>query len=314
MNAAKIVFAGTPNFAVASLRALVVGGSIPVAVLTQPDRPAGRGKKIKASPVKTYSMEKNIPVLQPKKLKDSQVIAAIAAMKPDIMVVAAYGLIIPEVLLDIPRHGCVNVHASLLPRWRGAAPIQRAMLAGDVTTGISLMQMVAGLDVGPIYAQASLEIDPTESAGELHDRLAQLGGEFLKENLSDILLEKLDPIKQDEKQASYAKKIFRDDARIDWSAPVQKIQRQIRAFNPTPGAWFDLTGEAIKCWKAEIDSDSDSDSEQVPGSVVQVVKEGVDIKCGEGVLRLLEVQRPGRRRVSGAELGSQINLVGVQFS
>ena len=170
MNAAKIVFAGTPNFAVASLRALVVGGSIPVAVLTQPDRPAGRGKKIKASPVKTYSMEKNIPVLQPKKLKDSQVIAAIAAMKPDIMVVGAYGLIIPEVLLDIPRHGCVNVHASLLPRWRGAAPIQRAMLAGDVTTGISLMQMVAGLDVGPIYAQASLEIDPTESAGELHDR------------------------------------------------------------------------------------------------------------------------------------------------
>ncbi len=310
MNAAKIVFAGTPNFALASLRALVAAGSIPVAVLTQPDRPAGRGKKIKLSAVKTYSMEKNIPVLQPNRLKNSQFIATIAAMQPDIMVVSAYGLIIPKVLLDLPRHGCVNVHASLLPRWRGAAPIQRAMLAGDVETGISLMKMEAALDAGPIYAQASLEIDPRESAGELHDRLAQLGGELLKENLSDILLEKLHPSKQDEKQASYAKKIFKDDARIDWSSSVQKIQRQIRAFNPTPGAWFDLTGEAIKCWKAEIAPDA----EQLPGSVVQVVKEGVDIKCGEGVLRLLEVQRPGRRRVSGAEFGSQINLVGAQFS
>ena len=309
MNAAKILFAGTPKFALASLRALVAAGSTPMAVLTQPDRPAGRGKKIRSSVVKAYSVDKNIPVLQPVNLQDSASVAEITAIEPDIMVVAAYGLIIPQAMLDLPAHGCVNVHASLLPRWRGAAPIQRAILAGDVETGISLMKMEAGLDTGPIYAQASLDIGPNESAGELNDRLAHLGGELLSQKLPDILLKKLAPVEQDEKQSIYAQKIFRDDARINWDVSAEEIQRQIRAFNPIPGAWFDLAGEPIKCWKAEVLPDFAS----APGVVVQVGKGGIEVKCGKGVLRLLEVQRPGRRRVSGTDFGSQINLVGVRF-
>jgi methionyl-tRNA formyltransferase len=309
MSAAKIIFAGTPDFARASLSALVDAGYSPVAVLTQPDRPAGRGKKVTASAVKVYALEQDIPVWQPASLRDQQVVDDIAELKPDLMIVAAYGLILPQAVLDIPRMGCINVHASLLPRWRGAAPIQQAILNGDKETGICLMQMEAGLDTGPVYASASIDIGTDETAGELHDRLAILGGELLVDTLPAVLQGALEPVVQDDEAASYAAKIRKHDAVIDWSAPADEIHRKIRAYNPVPGAAFDFGGERIKCWKADVLDDVEG-----PGGVVlQAGKEGIDVTCGRGALRLLEVQRPGRRRISAAEFAAQTSLSGKRL-
>ena len=233
----RLVFAGTPDFALASLRALVDAGHVPVAVVTQPDRPAGRGKKLTASPVKRYALEQGIAVQQPATLRDEQAVADLVALQPDLLVVAAYGLILPQNVLDIPTHGCVNVHASALPRWRGAAPIQAAILAGDTTTGISLMAMTAGLDCGPVFHIAEVTIGADETAGELHDRLAALGGETLVANLGRILAGELPATEQDEALATYAPKIAKDDARIDWSLPADEVARRVRAYNPFPGAF-----------------------------------------------------------------------------
>jgi methionyl-tRNA formyltransferase len=282
----------------------------PVAVLTQPDRPAGRGKKVTASAVKVYALEQDIPVWQPASLRDQQVVDDIAELKPDLMIVAAYGLILPQAVLDIPRMGCINVHASLLPRWRGAAPIQQAILNGDKETGICLMQMEAGLDTGPVYASASIDIGTDETAGELHDRLAiLLGGELLVDTLPAVLQGALEPVVQDDEAASYAAKIRKHDAVIDWSAPADEIHRKIRAYNPVPGAAFDFGGERIKCWKADVLDDVEG-----PGGVVlQAGKEGIDVTCGRGALRLLEVQRPGRRRISAAEFAAQTSLSGKRL-
>ena len=309
MSAAKIIFAGTPDFARASLSALVDAGYSPVAVLTQPDRPAGRGKKVTASAVKVYALEQDIPVWQPASLRDQQVVDDIAELKPDLMIVAAYGLILPQAVLDIPRMGCINVHASLLPRWRGAAPIQQAILNGDKETGICLMQMEAGLDTGPVYASASIDIGTDETAGELHDRLAILGGELLVDTLPAVLQGALEPVVQDDEAASYAAKIRKHDAVIDWSAPADEIHRKIRAYNPVPGAAFDFGGERIKCWKADVLDDVEG-----PGGVVlQAGKERIDVTFGRGALRLLEVQRPGRRRISAAEFAAQTSLSGKRL-
>jgi methionyl-tRNA formyltransferase len=309
MSAAKIIFAGTPDFARASLSALVDAGYSPVAVLTQPDRPAGRGKKVTASAVKVYALEQDIPVWQPASLRDQQVVDDIAELKPDLMIVAAYGLILPQAVLDIPRMGCINVHASLLPRWRGAAPIQQAILNGDKETGICLMQMEAGLDTGPVYASASIDIGTDETAGELHDRLAILGGELLVDTLPAVLQGALEPVVQDDEAASYAAKIRKHDAVIDWSAPADEIHRKIRAYNPVPGAAFDFGGERIKCWKADVLDDVEG-----PGGVVlQAGKDGIDVTCGRGALRILEVQRPGRRRISAAEFAAQTSLSGKRL-
>ncbi len=309
MTAAKILFAGTPDFALQSLQTLHQAGHVPVAVLTQPDRPAGRGKKMTESPVKEFAREHDIPVWQPETLKDADVVAQITGAEPDLMIVAAYGLLLPQAVLDIPLRGCVNVHASLLPRWRGASPIQAAILEGDAATGVTLMQMESGLDSGPILASASVEIGAAETAGELHDRLAVLGGEFLVRNIDEILAGKLEAVPQDDALATYAGKIRKEDAAIDWSLGAQKIARMIRAYEPVPGASFNLDGESIKCWKAAAIEAVEGPA----GTIVTAGKDGVVITCGEGALRLVEVQRPGRRRITAAEFASQKNLRGKRL-
>ncbi len=304
-----MLFAGTPDFALASLRALVNAGFDPAAVLTQPDRPAGRGKKLTASPVKNFALEEKIPLWQPETLKDPDIVSKIASMQPDVIIVAAYGLILPQAILDIPRYGCLNVHASILPRWRGAAPIQQAILAGDSETGISLMQMEAGLDSGPVFATGVTPIGAGETAGELHDRLALLGGELLVEKLPEILAGDLASVPQDDSVVTYAGKIKTADAAIHWSDSAQNILRKIRAYNPVPGAYFDLEGARIKCWKAEL-----RDATEGPaGSIMAAGKKGIDVACGEGGLRLKEIQRPGGRRISAAEFAAQTGLPGKQL-
>lgn len=299
----RIVFAGTPDFALASLRALVEAGRTPVAVMTQPDRPAGRGKKLKASPVKRYALEQGIPVHQPPSLRDDAAVAEFAALEPDILIVAAYGLILPQVVLDIPTHGCLNVHASALPRWRGAAPIQSAILAGDATTGISLMAMTAGLDCGPVFDTAEIDIGPAETAAELHDRLAALGGSLLVTRLDGILAGTMEPVKQDESLATYAPKIRTQDAEIDWSLPADELARRVRAYNPSPGAFFFADSHRIKVWRATL-----ADGDARPGTVLRYDREAIVVACGLGALQLDELQMPGRRRATAQEFASQLDL------
>ena len=310
MTAAKLLFAGTPDFALQSLQALHKAAFVPAAVLTQPDRPAGRGKKLTESPVKQFAREHDILVWQPETLKDADIVQQIAELKPDLVVVAAYGLLLPKAVLEIPKRGCVNVHASLLPRWRGAAPIQAAIIEGDSQTGISLMQMETGLDSGSILASATIDIGAGETAGELYDRLAALGGDLLVQNVGAILEGKLEAIPQESALITYAGKIRKQDAAIDWSLTAEQISRMIRAYDPVPGASFDLGGEIIKCWKAELVEAVEGPA----GTIVAAGKEGVVITCGEGALRLTEVQCPGKRRITAAEFAGQKNLQGKRLN
>ena len=309
MKAANIIFAGTPEFALASLQALHNSQFSPSVVLTQPDRPAGRGKKLTASPVKQFAVDNGIEVWQPASLKDADVVERVANLQPALMIVAAYGLLLPQAILDIPKHGCLNVHASLLPRWRGAAPIQQAILHGDEETGISLMQMEAGLDTGPVYTSESLQIGAEESAGELHDRLAILGGELLHRNLQKIVSGELDAEPQDDSIATYAGKIRKRDASIKWLEPAEKIARKIRAYNPVPGANFECGKEIVKCFRAHpIDGD-----DAPIGTVVSSGKAGIDVACGDGVLRMTQLQRPGKNRISAHEFAAQVNPLGKRL-
>jgi len=306
MTRPRVIFAGTPEFALRSLEALVASGNVPVAVLTQPDRPAGRGKRLTPSPVKRYAVGRGIPVLQPATLRDESIAAELAALEPDVLIVAAYGLILPQRVLDIPAHGCVNVHASALPRWRGAAPIQAAILAGDMTTGVSLMAMTAGLDCGPVYAVETVEIGPDETAGDLHDRLARIGGDLLAARLDEILEGRLEASPQEDDLATYAPKIDKQDARVDWSADAAELVRRVRAYNPFPGAFFFCDDLRIKCWHAR----SVDGPVAAPGVVTQCDRSGVIVACGTGSLSLLELQLPGKRRVSAAEFADQLDLAG----
>jgi methionyl-tRNA formyltransferase len=305
MKAPRIIFAGTPEFALASLQALVAAGHEPCAVLTQPDRPAGRGKQLTASPVKSFAVERNIPVLQPATLRDEEQVEALADLKPDIMIVAAYGLILPQAVLDIPRAGCLNVHASLLPRWRGAAPIQAAILAGDEQTGVCLMQMEAGLDTGPVFACKAMEIGEREDAGALHDRLAAAGGALLVKHLDAILDGDLEAQAQDDNGATYAPKIRPADARLDWEQDATELERRVRAYNPVPGAWFMAGEERTKCWEA-----SRIDGSAAPGTVLAAGPDGIAVACGTAALQLEQLQRPGKRRVTAAEYAAQVDLAG----
>ncbi len=306
MTSPRIIFAGTPEFALASLRALLESRVVPVAVLTQPDRPAGRGKQLKASPVKEFALQHGIDVLQPESLRGDDIVAELTALQADIMIVAAYGLLLPQAVLDIPKAGCLNVHASLLPRWRGAAPIQAAILGADEETGVCLMSMTAGLDCGPVFISETLQIGVDENAGELHDRLAAAGGKLLVEHLADIIDRRISAAEQNEAAATYARKIKTSDASIDWQRPASELARLVRAYNPVPGAYFMLDSERIKCWQAE-ETDAEESS---AGTVMAAGPDGVVVACGQGALRLIELQRPGKRPVSAAQFVSNIDIVG----
>ena len=303
----NLVFAGTPGFALPSLRALVQMGMPPVFVLTQPDRPAGRGRNLAEGPVKRYAIEHDLPVRQPQGLKDPALTSELRELQPAAIIVAAYGLLFPPELLDLPERGCVNIHASLLPRWRGAAPVQAAILHGDAETGISLMRMAKGLDTGPVFARQALAIGTEESAGSLHDRLAELGGELLTRFLPQILDGSVDAVPQDESRATYAGKIDRAAARLDWRLAATDVERRVRAYNPRPGAWFVLDEAIVKCWRAQVLPGSPDTSRHVarPGTVLAAGREGIDVACGEGVIRLLELQRAGRGRVTAFEFADR---------
>ena len=276
-----------------------------MAVYTQPDRPAGRGRRVTASPVKRFAEERGIAVLQPKSLRDDAAAAELEALRPDVLIVAAYGLILPQNVLDIPVHGCLNVHASVLPRWRGAAPIQAAILADDKTTGVSLMRMTAGLDCGPVFSESVVAIGDNESAGELHDRLAVLGGELLVTELPKILAGDLAPVVQDESLATYAAKIQKQDAEIDWTLPADELQRHIRAYDPVPGAFFIAGNQVrVKVWRASLVRDISAE----PGSFVQYDGAGILVACGRDALQLELLQLPGKRRAPAHEFVAQIDL------
>jgi len=307
MTKPNIIFAGTPEFAVASLKALVEAGKPPCAVLTQPDRPAGRGKRLMESPVKTFALRQGIEVLQPTTLRDDETVAQLTSLQPDIVIVAAYGLILPQNVLDIPHAGCLNVHASLLPRWRGAAPIQAAILAGDEQTGVCLMSMQAGLDCGPVYASESVSISEHETAGELHDRLASSGAALLIQHLDDIVAARLTAMPQEEALASYAAKIKSADAAIDWQQSAAVLERMVRAYNPVPGAWFMLEDKRIKCWRAKRAAGADAPA----GTIVAAGQNGILVACGDGALCIESLQRPGKRAVTAGEFSSNTDLVGL---
>ena len=288
----RLIFAGTPEFAALALKALIdAGHDIPL-VLTQPDRPAGRGMKLKMSPVKEVALAHGIDVAQPENLKTEAARQPILDAEAEIMIVAAYGLILPQVVLDMPRLGCINIHASLLPRWRGAAPIQRAIEAGDLKTGITLMQMDKGLDTGAMLTRSALPIRPDDTTGSLHDRLAELGAAEIVKLLPNLVSGKILATPQDDVLACYAAKINKDEARLDWLRPASELARRIRAFNPFPGAWGILEGNPLKIWQARA-----VPGKGTPGSILALTDSELLIACGEGALAVSEVQQAGAKRL-----------------
>ncbi len=296
----KLVFAGTPEFAVPSLRAALAGGNV-LAVLTQPDRPAGRGRQPTPSPVKQAALEANLPVLQPETLRTHEAQAMLAELQPDLLIVVAYGLILPQAVLDIPRFGAWNVHASLLPRWRGAAPIQRAIEAGDDATGVCLMQMRKGLDTGPVLLRRETAIGADETAGQLHDRLSILGAQALAEGLHLLGENRLpQAAEQDDAQAVYAHKLDKAEARLNWDAPAIELARRVRAFSPWPVAEAELAGERLRIHAAQAIPGNDVSGNATPGEIIAAGRDGIDVACGEGALRLIQVQRDGGKVVDAA--------------
>jgi len=297
MPSLRIIFAGTPDFAASALISLINSEHEVIAVYTQPDRPAGRGRKLRASPVKEVALKSDIPVLQPNNLKESDTQDVLREFNADVMVVAAYGLILPQVVLDIPRLGCLNIHASLLPRWRGAAPIQRAIAAGDKESGITIMQMNAGLDTGDILHLTSCPITDKDSGGDLHDRLAEIGAKAIIKTLNELESDNLNPTKQDDSLATYAHKLDKKEAIINWQSSAKDIERLIRAFNPWPVAFTYLNDKTLRIWQAQsIAENSDLDV----GTVINCDKKGIDISCGEGTLRILKLQPSGSKAMDVA--------------
>lgn len=295
----KVIFAGTPDFAVPTLEALLQADVDLVAVFTQPDRPAGRGRKLQASPVKTAALAHGIPTHQPSSLQsDPAALDTLKGLAPDLLVVVAYGLLLPPSVLAIPGRGCVNVHASLLPRWRGAAPIQRAIMAGDRTTGVTIMGMEEGLDTGPMYLTKILTIDAADTGGTLHDRLAPLGAQALIESLPGILNGSSAPQPQDDTGATYAAKLTKEAARIDWSRSAIEIDRLVRAFDPWPVALTLLGSQPLRIWSTRP---IDGEAGARPGSVLACHREGIDIATGDGILRITRLQSAGKRVMSTAD-------------
>ena len=299
MNKLKLIFAGTPDFAARHLAALLSSGHEVVAVYTQPDKPAGRGQKLTASPVKELALAHDLPVYQPASLRNEAAQAELAALGADLMVVVAYGLILPKAVLDTPRLGCINVHGSLLPRWRGAAPIQRSIWAGDAETGVTIMQMDVGLDTGAMIRKVSCTIASDETSASLYDKLAELGPQALVDTLDAMAAGDTTAEAQDDALANYAQKLSKEEARIDWSMEAVAIERCIRAFNPWPISWFEVADQTIKVWQAEV---IDSDHGQPVGTLLKADKQGIDVATGKGVLRLLTLQPPGKKAMSVPDL------------
>ena len=291
----KIIFAGTPEFAAVALKALIEAGHEIVLTLTQPDRPSGRGMKLTPSPVKVMAEQHGIPVWQPERLRTPEQQAPVAAAQADVMVVVAYGLILPQAVLDLPKLGCLNIHASLLPRWRGAAPIQRAILAGDAETRVTIMQMDAGLDTGDMLSVHAIPIAPDDNAASLHDKLADQGAQAIVATLTDLPALQARRQKQSETGISYAEKLKKEEAAIDWNLPAAQLDRMIRAFNPFPSAQTTLQGAALKLWRASV-----TDNGGAPGEILSADKTGIVVACGDGALRITELQKAGGKRMDAA--------------
>ncbi|UTW44520.1 methionyl-tRNA formyltransferase [bacterium SCSIO 12696] len=308
----RIVFAGTPDFAAHHLKILLEDASHDlVAVYTQPDRPKGRGKQLAASPVKELALAHQLPVLQPQHLKSPDHQQQLAAMNADIMVVVAYGLLLPKAILETPRLGCINVHASLLPRWRGAAPIQRAIEAGDAETGVTIMQMDAGLDTGDMLVKAEVPITSEDTAASLHDKLADAGGPSLLKALQDLADGAAQPEAQQDKLANYAAKLSKAEALIDWHQSAEQIHRQVRAFNPFPVACADIGGQRVRLWQGQVAQASGE-----PGQIVSADSQGILVACGGGGLRITELQLPGKTRLPAGDVlrgNSELFAAGSRF-
>ncbi len=306
-NPLRIVFAGTPDFSVPPLQALLNSEHKVVAVYTQPDRPSGRGRKLLPGPVKSLAVEAGAPLYQPASLKPAEEVEALRALAPDLMVVVAYGLLLPETVLGIPRLGCVNIHASLLPRWRGAAPIQRAIQAGDAESGVSIMRMDKGLDTGPVYLTKRIALAADETGGSLHDKLSVLGAEALMEALPGIADGSLQPAPQDDAHATYAAKLEKKEAQIDWNLPATDIERQVRAFNPWPVAYTRYENANLRIWDAHAIDGVTAE----PGTVMSATREGVDVSTGNGLLRITRLQMPGKRAMDAQDFINSQNIQGM---
>ncbi len=304
----RLVFAGTPDFAVAALDALHAAGHQIVGVYTQPDRPSGRGQKLSPSPVALRAAELGLPLFKREKLR-GEAVDELRALTPDVMVVVAYGLLLPQAVLDIPSHGCLNIHASLLPRWRGAAPIQRAIEAGDTQTGVTIMRMDAGLDTGPMLLEQAIAITADTTAASLHDQLQALGSRLIVEAVAGLERGELQERAQPVDGATYARKLSKEEARIDWSRPAEEIARRIRAFNPVPVAWSELNGERLRLWLAQAEAGSGE-----PGTIVAADAQGIAVAAGEGIVRLQQLQWPGGKAMDAAIAARGRKLEGERFT
>jgi methionyl-tRNA formyltransferase len=309
----RVAFAGTPEFAVPALRALAGSSHVLVGVLSQPDRPAGRGRELKQSPVKQAALELGLPVAQPQQLRSVEERAPLVQWASDILIVVAYGLLLPPAALMVPRLGCLNIHASLLPRWRGAAPIQRAILAGDAETGVTIMQLDQGLDTGPMLAQHRVPIAAGIDAGQLQAQLAQLGAALLLETLAALEAGRVRAEPQPERGATYARKIDKREARIDWTASADAIERQVRAFNPWPVAETMWRDQRLRLWEARA-ARARAPAGAVPGDVIGGTEGGVEVLCGQGILVITRLQLEGRRALPAGEFVRGQSLSGARFA
>lgn len=312
----RIIFAGTPDFSVAPLQTLIDSKHDVIAVYTQPDRPAGRGRKLTASPVKQLAIEHAIPVYQPHSLKEAEAQHTLQALQADLMIVVAYGLILPQIILDAPKMGCLNIHASLLPRWRGAAPIQRAIESGDAQTGVTIMQMDAGLDTGDMLFKLSTDIRTEDTAQTLHDRLSLLGCDALTQTIDGLLAGTIKGEKQNDSQVTYAEKMHKEEALINWQEPAQNIVRKIQAFNPWPVAFTDFNGKPLRIWQARLASADETSSvsdPSSPGEVIAITKNGFIVATQDQPICIQQCQPPGKKAMQAYDFAQSRQLQGHQF-